>query len=143
MAEAKLTSLTYEDARFKLSLSGEAHKSTAAPKVDVGAVFAESTHAREREPIAADDSVRLVTVTAPIVGTVWRAREPGKSPLVSFGDTVRAGEALCVIEAMKMFSDIVSPCDGIVAKIAFEDGALAGYGDSLVVIELAPEGGAR
>jgi len=123
-ASSKLTSLTYEDSEFKLSLSSI----EPAPQVE----FAAPAESREALPEA--ETMR-VAVTAPVVGSVYRAREPGGAPLVSLGDAVRAGDTLCVIEAMKMFSDIPAPCGGTVAEIAFTDGGLAEFGATLIVLE--------
>ncbi|MDR3310391.1 MAG: acetyl-CoA carboxylase biotin carboxyl carrier protein subunit [Oscillospiraceae bacterium] len=121
---SSLASLTYEDADFKLALSKNAPQAAGAPPAEPPEQSAPQAAAANR-----------VTVTAPVVGTAYRARGPGLPPLVNAGGRVKRGDALCVVEAMKMFSDIESPCDGTVAEIAFEDGALAEYGAVLVILE--------
>jgi acetyl-CoA carboxylase biotin carboxyl carrier protein len=127
-ASSNLTSLTYGDSEFKLSLSADsAH--TAAPVVRGVASVEPAT------PPAT--LISAVTVTSPVVGTVYRAREPGKAPLVSPGDAVMTGDTLCVIEAMKMFSEITAPCSGTVAEIVFTDGQLAEFGSTLIILEAA------
>ena len=73
-------------------------------------------------------------VTAPIVGVVYSSREPGAAPFVTVGQSVKKGDTVCVIEAMKMFSDVEAPCDGTVTQVLFENGALAEFGQTLVVI---------
>ncbi|GHU93428.1 hypothetical protein FACS1894208_02900 [Clostridia bacterium] len=73
-------------------------------------------------------------VKAPLVGTVYRAREPGADPFVTVGQSVKKGDTVCVIEAMKMFCDITAPCDGKVLEVLFEDGKLAEFGATLLTI---------
>ena len=74
------------------------------------------------------------TVTAPLVGVAYRSREPGAPPLAEVGSIVKKGDAVCIIEAMKMFSDIPAPCDGTILEVLFDDGALAEFGAPLLVI---------
>lgn len=74
------------------------------------------------------------TVTSPLVGVAYRSREPGAPPLVEVGSVVKKGDAVCIIEAMKMFSDIPAPCDGTVLEILFHDGELREFGAPLLVI---------
>ncbi|MDR3149061.1 MAG: hypothetical protein LBT88_03450 [Oscillospiraceae bacterium] len=129
MAEHNLSSLSYEDGEFKLSLSKSPAEAVSASPLNTPDAIAPN-----------EDGLNLVSVTAPVVGTVYRAREPGNPPLVSVGDAVNQGDALCIIEAMKVFSEITAPCAGKVVEIAFSDGALAEFGAKLVVIEPAETG---
>ncbi|MDR1821609.1 MAG: acetyl-CoA carboxylase biotin carboxyl carrier protein subunit [Oscillospiraceae bacterium] len=126
---SRLNSLTYKDSEFELSLS---KSSSSSPALHIAAPAEEAPAAA-----ASPATGKTVTVTAPVVGTVYGAREPGKPPLVAVGDEVREGDALCVIEAMKIFSEIPAPCNGKVVEIAFTDGGLAEFGAKLVVLELA------
>ena len=54
------------------------------------------------------------TVKAPLVGTSYAASAPGEAPFVSVGDTVKKGQTLCVLEAMKMMSEVPAPCDCVI-----------------------------
>ena len=72
---------------------------------------------------------------SPMVGTLYRAPEPGAPPFVEVGDTVRKGQTVAVIEAMKTFNEIPSPRDGVVKQILVENGAPVEYGDVLMLIE--------
>lgn len=74
-------------------------------------------------------------VRAPMVGTFYRAPSPGAKPFVDVGTTVKAGETLCIIEAMKMLNQIESDVDGVVKEILIENGQPIEYDQPLFVIE--------
>ena len=74
-------------------------------------------------------------VLSPMVGTFYRASSPETPPFVRLGQTVRAGEVLCIIEAMKLMNEIPSPCTGKITAILVENGSPVGYGIPLFVIE--------
>jgi acetyl-CoA carboxylase biotin carboxyl carrier protein len=86
---------------------------------------------------AADEGSELAIVKSPIVGTFYRATEPGAKPLVSVGDTVRKGQVLCIIEAMKLMNEIDSEYDGEVTSIYVENGQAVQYGERLFAIKPA------
>ena len=75
------------------------------------------------------------TVTSPMVGTAYRAAEPGAPPFVEVGSKVTAGQTLVIIEAMKTMNQIPSPRAGTVIAILIEDGQPVEYGEPLAVIE--------
>ncbi len=66
-------------------------------------------------------------VTAPLVGTFYAALSPDHTPFVQVGDTVEKGDTLCVLEAMKMMSEVPSPCAGTILEILAQDGELAPF----------------
>jgi acetyl-CoA carboxylase biotin carboxyl carrier protein len=74
-------------------------------------------------------------VTSPMVGTAYRAAEPGAPPFVEIGSKVTAGQTLLIIEAMKTMNQIPSPRSGTVIAILVEDGQPVEYGEPLAVIE--------
>jgi acetyl-CoA carboxylase biotin carboxyl carrier protein len=74
-------------------------------------------------------------VTAPMVGTAYLAPQPGAPPFVKVGDSVREGQTLVIIEAMKVMNQIPSPRAGRVAQILVADGAPVEYGQALVILE--------
>ena len=73
-------------------------------------------------------------VKAPFVGTFYRASAPGAEPFVKIGQTVKKGDVVGIIEAMKMMNEIVSPCDGTVTDIYVDDETLVEFGQALVCI---------
>jgi acetyl-CoA carboxylase biotin carboxyl carrier protein len=75
------------------------------------------------------------TVKSPMVGTAYLRASPNAPPFVEPGSTVRAGEKLMLVEAMKTFNEIVAPRAGTVTAILVEDGQPVEYGQPLLVIE--------
>ncbi|MBB3440347.1 acetyl-CoA carboxylase biotin carboxyl carrier protein [Sinorhizobium sp. B11] len=75
------------------------------------------------------------TVNAPMVGTVYMAPAPGARAFIELGATVKEGQTLLIIEAMKTMNQIPSPKSGKVTEILVEDGSPVEYGQPLVVIE--------
>jgi acetyl-CoA carboxylase biotin carboxyl carrier protein len=84
---------------------------------------------------AIDDAGELCIVKSPIVGTFYRSAEPGAKAFVSVGDTVRKGQVLCIIEAMKLMNEIDSEYDGEVTNIYVENGQAVQYGERLFAIK--------
>jgi acetyl-CoA carboxylase biotin carboxyl carrier protein len=75
------------------------------------------------------------TVNSPMVGTAYRASEPGGRPYVDVGDKVSEGQTLLIIEAMKTMNQIPAPKAGTVKRILVEDGQPVEYGEPLMIIE--------
>ncbi|SAK83780.1 acetyl-CoA carboxylase biotin carboxyl carrier protein subunit [Caballeronia hypogeia] len=73
-------------------------------------------------------------VTSPMVGSFYRAPSPGADPFVQVGDTVKEGQTLCIIEAMKLLNEIESDKAGVVKEILVENGQAVEYGQPLFVI---------
>ena len=83
----------------------------------------------------ANEDVDLAIVKSPIVGTFYRAAEPGAPPYVDTGQQVRKGQVLCIIEAMKLMNEINAECDGEVVKVYVENGQAVQYGERLFAIK--------
>jgi acetyl-CoA carboxylase biotin carboxyl carrier protein len=82
----------------------------------------------------ADGGVELAVVKSPIVGTFYGAAEPGAAPFVEVGATVKKGQVLCIIEAMKLMNEIDSEYDGEIVNIYVESGQPVQYGERLFAI---------
>ena len=74
-------------------------------------------------------------IKSPMVGTFYEAPSPGSKPFVSIGDNIKAGDTLCIIEAMKMLNQIESDKSGVVKAILTENGQPVEYNQVLFVIE--------
>jgi acetyl-CoA carboxylase biotin carboxyl carrier protein len=81
------------------------------------------------------DEVDFAIVKSPIVGTFFRAAEPGAAAFVDVGTIVKKGQVLCIIEAMKLMNEIDSEYDGEVVKIYIENGQPVQYGERLFAIK--------
>jgi acetyl-CoA carboxylase biotin carboxyl carrier protein len=84
---------------------------------------------------AIDVDAELAIVTSPIVGTFYRAPDPSAPPFVQPGDTVKKGQTLCIIEAMKMMNNIDSDYEGTVVRVFVENGQPVQYGERLFAIK--------
>lgn len=73
-------------------------------------------------------------VTAPMVGVFYAAPAPGDEPFVRVGSKVKAGETLCIIEAMKVLNEVTAEADGVVLEICVADGDLVEFGSCLMRI---------
>lgn len=74
-------------------------------------------------------------IKSPMVGTFYRAASPGAKPFVDVGDAVKAGQAVCIIEAMKIMNEIESDLEGRIAKLLCENGQAVEFGQPLFVLE--------
>jgi acetyl-CoA carboxylase biotin carboxyl carrier protein len=86
-------------------------------------------------PAPADPAKHPGAVTSPMVGTAYRAAEPGAKPFVDVGSQVKMGDTLLIVEAMKTMNQIPAPKVGTVTQILFEDGQPVEYGEPLMIIE--------
>jgi len=101
----------------------------AAPAVGAPPPTALSPAAAEGET-----DIDLAVVKSPIVGTFYRSPEPGAPPFVEVGSTVKKGQVLCIIEAMKLMNEIDSEYDGELTNIYVESGQSVQYGERLFAI---------
>jgi acetyl-CoA carboxylase biotin carboxyl carrier protein len=83
------------------------------------------------------DAVDLAIIKSPIVGTFYRAPEPGAAAFVEVGDKVRKGQVLCIIEAMKLMNEIESDTEGEITAVYADNGRPVQFGDRLFAIKLA------
>jgi acetyl-CoA carboxylase biotin carboxyl carrier protein len=90
--------------------------------------------ARDADPPALTENQRLIA--SPMVGTFYRAASPDSEPFVEEGDSVRKGQALCIIEAMKMMNEIEADASGRIVRILCENGQPIEYGQPLMVLDL-------
>jgi acetyl-CoA carboxylase biotin carboxyl carrier protein len=101
-----------------------------------------NSHAMVPAPAAAPTAAPLEVVSevghpvkSPMVGTFYRSSAPGAKAFVEVGDTVKIGETLCIIEAMKILNEIESDKSGTVTQILCDNGQAVEYGQTLFVIE--------
>jgi acetyl-CoA carboxylase biotin carboxyl carrier protein len=83
----------------------------------------------------ANEDIDLAIVKSPIVGTFFRASEPGAKPFADIGQAVKRGQVLCIIEAMKLMNEINAECDGEIVKVYVENGQAVHYGERLFAIK--------
>jgi acetyl-CoA carboxylase biotin carboxyl carrier protein len=121
----------YEDEKVRLRLG---FQRGSAPVVAAGPRLAPSVAANEAaQPAAA--ATDLATVTSPFVGTFYRAASPGAEDFVHVGQTVKKGQTLCIVEAMKLMNEIESDVSGTIVEILVENGKSVEYGQKLFIIK--------
>ena len=81
------------------------------------------------------DELELAVVKSPIVGTFYRAPEPGAASFVEVGERVKKDQVLCIIEAMKLMNEITSEFDGEIVSAYVENGKPVQYGERLFAIK--------
>ncbi len=132
-----LSEFEFEEGTFKLRIKrGGARVVTQdAPPVSTAAPQATAPVALAPAPIEA--GAELAIVKSPIVGTFYRAAEPGAPALASTGDQVKKGQVLCIIEAMKLMNEIDSEYDGEIVNVYVENGQPVQYGERIFAIRLS------
>ncbi len=110
---------------------------TAAPPVALEApvVEASGSPAAPNDATGGDAARHPGALKSPMVGTAYRAPEPGAPPFVEVGSRVNQGDTLLIIEAMKTMNNIPAPKAGTVAAILFENGQPVEFGEPLIIIE--------
>jgi len=90
--------------------------------------------AAEKKPAAADTS-NLVAIKSPMIGTFYRRSSPDKPLLAEIGQEVKSGQAVCIIEAMKLFNEIESEVNGTIVKVLVDDATPVEFDQPLFLVE--------
>lgn len=133
--ETGLSEIEIERDGQRVRLARHGHGSSPAappPSVPPPPVAAPAPAALD---IGSDPTKHPGLVTSPMVGTAYRASEPGAKPFVDIGSVVQAGDTLLIIEAMKTMNQIPAPRGGTVMQILIEDGQPVEFGEPLMIIE--------
>lgn len=134
--------ITEGDDRVKIvNRVGAAPVAAAAPAVITTPVVASAAPAAAPAPaVAAEPAAAPVaaedtrTINSPMVGTFYRAPSPGAKPFADVGQKVKAGDTVCIIEAMKLLNEIETEYDGVIKEILVENGQPVEFGQPLFVI---------
>jgi acetyl-CoA carboxylase biotin carboxyl carrier protein len=130
--------ITEGEERVKIVRGGQVEvvpvaASPAAAVVPAAAAPAPATQVPA--PPAAPAAPEGHVVKSPMVGTFYRAASPDAEPFAEVGDTVKSGQTICIIEAMKLMNEIEADHDGVIKAILVENGQPVEYGEPLIVIE--------
>jgi acetyl-CoA carboxylase biotin carboxyl carrier protein len=133
--ETNLTEIEVEQGDLRVRVSRQSPMIQAtAPAPQPVASNSPIPVAQVNSPAASPD-ISKSAVTSPMVGTAYMSPSPEAEPFIAVGQTVREGQTLLIIEAMKTMNQIASPRSGTVTAILFEDGQPVEYGEPLVVVE--------
>ena len=103
----------------------------AAPMTTTAGPLLSSAPPAASQPPAAPAEPAGEFITSPFVGTFYRASSPGSAPFMQVGDTFKAGDTLCIVEAMKLMNEIEAEFDGEILEILGENGKPVEYGDRI------------
>lgn len=126
-ARSGLTDLEWEREGEKIALRCAPAPVVVSAPAAAPAAQAAPVQAEAAAPAAPAAQEQGETVNAPLVGTFYAAPAPGEAPFVKAGDQVRKGQTVCVLEAMKMMSEVPAPADCIIEEVLVKDGELVGF----------------
>jgi len=132
----ELTEIEVEDGDRRIKVKREATAIVAPPAAPIApALSAPPMHAKEDVGAArAEEEVTGNTVKSPMVGTAYLSPEPSAAAFIEVGKPVKAGDTLCIVEAMKVMNPITAPEGGVVKKILISDGQPVEFDQPLMII---------
>ena len=134
MEENNLSELEIEDKDIKVKLKKNIGSSVNNSNLSLTPPSSPSTHSEKETKKHASN---LVEIKAPMVGTFYRAPAPDAAPFVEVGDSIKNGDTLCIIEAMKLMNEIKSDVKGKIKEILVENAEPVEYGQVLFLVEPA------
>ena len=135
MRDLSLTEISIKDGETEISMKRDsAPISAATPEKSNKAIIENAVDIIPEDDFSIDDPFNTVSVTAPMIGIFRTSDSDIKTPFVSIGSKVSAGDTLCIIESMKMMNHIPSDYSGTIADICAVDGELVEYGQVIFKI---------
>ena len=108
---------------------------TAIPQIVQAAPTPQPVEVSESKTTPTDDDSKYVVIKSPIIGTFYRKSAPDKPLFVEIGDSVHAGDTVCIIEAMKLFNEIESEVSGTIVKVLVEDSSPVEFDQPLFLVD--------
>ena len=137
IANTGLTEISLEDGEQAITMRKDMIV-TSAPQVVAQAATPVVQAAPSGQAPAAKSDVpakKGTPITSPMVGTFYKAPSPDAEPFVGVGSSIKAGDVVCIVEAMKMMNEIESEVSGKVVEICVEDGQPVEFGQVLMYVE--------
>ena len=135
VSESNISELEITEAEGKVRIVKASMVQMAMPLTTaLQALAAAPAQAAAPIPVAEPEPIGQV-VKSPMVGTFYRASSPGAKPLVDMGQAIKAGEGICIIEAMKIMNEIESDHSGTITKVLVENGQAVEFGQPLFIVE--------
>jgi len=147
VAKSGVSEVKIEDKDFKITIKNQAEYVAAPAVAPVAAPVAiqaaapvaaqPAPAAPATDPAASNevDESKYITIKAPIIGTFYRKPSPDKPPYIEVGDTIKEGDVVCIIEAMKLFNEIESEVSGKIVKVLVEDATPVEFDQPLFLVE--------
>ena len=108
-----------------------------APQVMAAPAVAAEAPAAQNPAAPASDESKYITVKSPMIGTFYRSSSPDKDPFVQVGSSIQKGQAVCIIEAMKLFNEIEAEISGKIVKVLADDATPVEYDQPLFLVDPA------
>lgn len=137
VSEADIDEFEYENDEFSIRVAKKKAKIAEVSQLPVQTI-PESVSVETQTVETEQDSEPVVEgneIKAPLVGTFYAAPSEGAEPFVSVGDTIKKGQVIGIVEAMKLMNEVESEYDGTVKAILVENGEMVEYGQPLVVVQ--------
>ncbi len=133
LEESGVHEFEYEDdkSRLRLSFGAPAVQAVVAPQP----VLAPAPSGQAAAAVAEQDDASIGYVTSPFVGTFYRSPSPEAEPFTEVGQTVRPGQTLCIVEAMKLMNEIESEFAGTILEVLVTNGTSVEFGQKLFKIK--------
>lgn len=144
VAKQKVTEVEIEKKDFKITIKSEkeeihvAHVApapVAAPTAIQAPSVAPAPAAPAEPAPAKEDSSNYITVKSPMIGTFYRSANPESDPFVNVGDSIKPGDVLCIVEAMKLFNEIEAEVSGKIVKVLVDDASPIEFDQPLFLVE--------
>lgn len=139
VSESELTEFRLQDGEWKISMETAKNKKQEVLLQPQAAesvfIQKDAVQVQESSPEKKVDISEGNVIKSPLVGTFYRSSSPDTPPFVEVGDTVKKGQVLGIIEAMKLMNEIESEFDGTVKEIRAENEQMVEYGQPLFIIE--------
>ncbi len=151
VAKSGVNEVEIEQKDFKIIIKSEDKKAKAQEQIIVQAAapVAQIPAANPSAPVApttpvatpvkeapaVDDDSKYITVKSPMIGTFYRSSSPDKDPFVSVGDTIKTGDTICIVEAMKLFNEIEAEVSGKIVKVLVDDASPVQYDQPLFLVD--------
>ncbi|HRP90785.1 MAG TPA: acetyl-CoA carboxylase biotin carboxyl carrier protein [Edaphocola sp.] len=144
--KSTVSELTIKDGEFEITIKQATTEAIAMPQMIQVAPQAMAMPQATAAPVAAAPAAPAApadeapaanqkVVKAPMIGTFYRSSSPDKPPFVSVGDEIKAGDIVCIVEAMKLFNEIESDIAGKIVKVLVDDGTPVEYDQPLFIVE--------
>jgi len=141
LAKRNVGEFEFEDKQVKIRLTRGDHSRAGAPALasvlPLPQPAAPPSAAADGSEVARGSEDGMVFVTSPFVGTFYRSPSPDAPPFVDVGSVIREGQALCIVEAMKLMNEIEADCAGTILEILVENGKPVEFGQKLYKVRKA------
>jgi len=143
--KSNISELSIEEGEFKITIKQELttpaqyvpapYTTPAQPQQPVAQQSAAAPAPVAEKPAAPVAANNTITIKSPMIGTFYRSASPDKPAFVNVGDEIKAGQVLCIIEAMKLFNEIESEVSGRIVKVVADDTTPVEYDQPLFIVE--------